>query len=74
MNIIMKSFILKMLLSRLYNWKINPGSRINAVPCILQEALRIGGTSVIDWRTAPALETANNATKSSSHALLGVET
>ena len=53
---------------------MKPGNRINAVPCILQDARRIGGTSVIDWRTAPALETANNATKSSAHALLGADT
>tara|TARA_B100001769_G_C21988845_1_gene531502 strand:- start:683 stop:907 length:225 start_codon:yes stop_codon:yes gene_type:complete len=74
MKIIVTSFILKILLSKLYNWKINPGNRIRAVPCILHDALRIGGISVIDCKTAPALETANNATRSSNHALLGVET
>ena len=52
---------------------MNPGKRINAVPCILQDALKIGGTSVIDCRTAPALDTANNATIRSAQALLGAE-
>ena len=59
-------------LSILMNWYTKPGSRIKAVPCIRHEALSKGGTSLIDWSTTPALETANSATPSSAQANIGV--
>ena len=56
------------LISDWLNCHTNPGNNINAVACNLQAAFVIPATPSIISKTAPALETANNATPIISHA------
>lgn len=47
------------------------GNKIRAVACNRQDARNIGLTSLINWNTAPALDTANTEVANINHANVG---
>ena len=50
---------------------MNGGNRIREVACKRQDARNIGSTSLINWKTAPALDTAITEVAKISHANAG---